>query len=135
MSELPGLKIVQVGLRSTSSEEYSSIPANVTQFWCEDILQDFKSALPEILAACGENVYITFDVDVCDPSWINATGTPEPGGLDFYQVRDILREVCTQRKVLGLDCVELIGGDPAAAFAIARLLYKTMGYLSPETTA
>lgn len=133
MSELPGVKIVQVGLRSTSSEEYSSIPANVTQFWCEDILQDFQSALPEILAACGENVYITFDVDVCDPSWINATGTPEPGGLDFYQVRDILRTVCTQRKVIGLDCVELAGGDPSAAFAIARLLYKAMGYLSAET--
>ena len=44
--------------------------------------------------------------------------------------RDLLRAVCTDRRVLGLDCVELIGGDPAAAFAAARLLYKTMGYLS-----
>ena len=132
MSELPGVEIVQVGLRSTSLEEYSDVPSNVKQFWCEDILGDFNGALKEILAVCGENVYITFDVDGCDPSWIGATGTPEPGGLSFYQVRDLLREVCTQKKVLGMDCVELISGDPPAAFAIARLLYKAMGYLSPK---
>ena len=130
MSELPGVKIVQLGLRSTSREEYYAVPANVTQFWCEDVLHDFDGALEKVLAACGENVYISFDVDVCDPSWIPSTGTPEPGGLSFYQVRDILRAVCTQKKVLGLDCVELTGGDAAAAFAIARLLYKSMGYIS-----
>lgn len=132
MSELPGVDIVQVGLRSTSLEEYSSIPSNVTQFWCEDILHDFSATLKQILAACGDNVYITFDVDVCDPSWINATGTPEPGGLDFYQIRDILREVCTHKKIIAMDCVELSGGDSAAAFAIARLLYKSIGYLSSK---
>jgi agmatinase len=94
------------------------------------VLQDFPGALERILAACSENVYLTFDVDVCDPSWMGATGTPEPGGLNYYQVRDLLRAVCTQKNVVGLDCVELIGGDDAAAFAVARLLYKAMGYLS-----
>ncbi len=63
---------------------------------------------------------------------MSATGTPEPGGLSYYQVRDLLRAVCTQKKVLGLDCVELIGGDPAAAFAVARMLYKSIGYLSQD---
>ena len=130
MSELPGVNIVQVGLRSTSAEEYSDVPANVTQFWCEDVLADFPGTIEKVLAACSENVYLTFDVDVCDPSWMSATGTPEPGGLGYYQVRDLLRAVCTQKKVLGLDCVELMGGDAAAAFAVARLLYKTIGYLS-----
>jgi agmatinase len=129
ISELPGVKIVQVGLRSTSMEEYSSVPSNVSQFWCEDVLRDFDQSIEGVLAACGQNVYISFDVDVCDPSWISATGTPEPGGLSFYQVRDLLKAVCMRRKVLGLDCVELTGGDAAAAFAIARLLYKTIGYL------
>jgi agmatinase len=133
ISELPGARIVQVGLRSTSQEEYSSVPANVTQFWCEDVLNDFSGTLGQILAVCSENVYLTFDVDVCDPSWVSATGTPEPGGLSYYQVRDLLRAICTQKNVLGLDCVELIGGDSAAAFAVARLLYKAMGYLSMDS--
>jgi agmatinase len=130
MSELPGVQIVQVGLRSTSQEEYENIPSNVTQFWAEDILQDFPAALRDIEAQLSGDMYITFDVDVCDPSWMPDTGTPEPGGLNFYQVRDLLKLGSTNRKVWGLDCVELIGGHPASAFAVARLLYKTMGYLS-----
>lgn len=130
ISELPGVQLVQVGLRSTSAEEYADVPSNVKQFWCEDVLQDFEDALRQIVDSLSSEVYITFDVDVCDPSWIPDTGTPEPGGLGYYQVRDILRAVCAQRQIIGLDCVELIGGHAASAFAVARLLYKTMGYLS-----
>jgi agmatinase len=121
---------VQVGLRSTSQDEFENVPKNVTQFWAEDILQDFPAALREIEAKLSGDIYITFDVDVCDPSWMPDTGTPEPGGLSFYQVRDLLKLACNNRKVWGIDCVELIGGHPASAFAVARLLYKTMGYLS-----
>jgi agmatinase len=58
------------------------------------------------------------------------TGTPEPGGLSYLQVRDVLRAVCRTGRVKALDCLELIGGHPASAFAVSRLLYKTMGYLS-----
>ncbi len=130
MSELPGVEIVQVGLRSTSQDEFNSVPPNVKQFWAEDVLGDFSGALQQILDSLGDDVYITFDVDSCDPSWMPDTGTPEPGGLSFYQVRDILRAVCHAKRVRGVDCVELIGGHPASAFAVARLLYKTMGYLS-----
>lgn len=130
MSELPGVEIVQVGLRSTSQEEYASVPSNVTQFWAEDVIGDFNGTLQKILDTCGDDVYLTFDVDVCDPSWMPDTGTPEPGGLSYYQVRDIIRAVCLHKRVRALDCVELIGGNPASAFAVARLLYKAMGYLS-----
>jgi len=130
MSELPGVEIIQAGLRSTSAEEFANVPANVTQFWCEDMLRDFEGAVERIVSSLGPDVYLTFDVDVCDPSWMPDTGTPEPGGLSYYQVRDLLRAVCTERRVLGFDCVELIGGHPASAFAAARLVYKMMGYLS-----
>src|SRR5262249_5719780 len=102
------------------------------QFWCEDVLRDFSGSLEAIISELSDNVYITFDVDVCDPSWIPSTGTPEPGGLNYYQVRDILRAVCRSRNVVAMDCVELTDGNAAAAFAIARLLYKTIGYLSEE---
>jgi len=133
ISELPGVNVVQVGLRSSSQYEVDNVPANVTQFWCEDVLQDFAGKLEEIVGLLGDEIYITFDVDACDPSWIPDTGTPEPGGLSFYQVRDILRAACTGRRVVAVDCVELMGGHPASAFAIARLMYKVMGYLStPE---
>jgi agmatinase len=135
ISELPGVEVVQVGLRSTSSEEHADVPPNVSQFWCEEVLADFPSAIEQVLDKLGDSVYITFDVDVCDPSWMPDTGTPEPGGLSYYQVRDLLREVCRRKNVVALDCVELIGGHPASAFAVARLLYKCMGYLSENTGA
>ncbi len=122
-------RIVQVGLRSTSREEWENIPANVTQFWADDILDDFASHLPAILEKLEGAVYLTFDVDGCDPSWIPETGTPEPGGLSFQQTRALIRAVCTQTNVCAFDCVELIGGHDASAFAIARLLYQAMGYL------
>ena len=130
ISEQPRTKIVQVGLRSTSAEEYSDVPGNVKQFWCEDVLANFCGSLQQILDELSDNVYITFDVDVCDPSWVPSTGTPEPGGLSFYQVRDVLRAVCRNKNVVAMDCVELTGDDSSAAFAISRLLYKTIGYLS-----
>jgi len=131
--ELPGVTVVQAGLRSTSREELPP-PPNVRQFWAEDMMVDFPVAIQQISAALGPRVYLTFDVDVCDPSWMSATGTPEPGGLGFYQVRDLLRAICLQHRVVGLDCVELQGGDATSAFAAARLLYKCLGYMSPEAT-
>jgi len=131
-SELPSVRIVQIGLRSTSREEAESLPANVSQFWADDILHDFSEKLPFLLADVSGDVYLTFDVDGCDPSWMPDTGTPEPGGLSFYQTRDLFRALCQKPdvRVRALDCVELIGGHQASAFAVARLLYKVMGYLS-----
>ncbi|PQV63981.1 agmatinase [Abditibacterium utsteinense] len=130
-SEIPNVsKIVQVGLRSTSREEHENIPANVIQFWADDILSDFENQIPRILRELEGTVYLTFDVDGCDPSWMPDTGTPEPGGLSFTQVRDLFKAVCATKNVGALDCLELIGGHEASAFAVARLLYKTMGYLS-----
>jgi agmatinase len=131
-SELTNVEIVQIGLRSTSREEAQSVPANVTQFWADDILSDFNANLPLIFAKIKGDVYLTFDVDGCDPSWMPDTGTPEPGGFSFYQVRDLFRAVCQKPdvRVRAFDCVELIGGHEASAFAVARLIYKVMGYVS-----
>lgn len=131
-SELSNVQIVQFGLRSTSLEEFQSVPSNVTQFWAEDVLANFAASLETAVSQMESDIYLTFDVDVCDPSWMPDTGTPEPGGLSFYQVRDVLRAVCKTGRVKAVDCVELIGGHPASAFAVARLLYKTMGYLSQD---
>ncbi|BCM90343.1 N(1)-aminopropylagmatine ureohydrolase [Abditibacteriota bacterium] len=133
-SELENVDIVQIGLRSTSREEWELKPENVTQFWADDILTDFKTNLPIILSHVQGDVYLTFDVDGCDPSWMPDTGTPEPGGFSFYQVRDLFRALCHKPDVTvrAFDCVELIGGNPASAFAVARLIYKVMGYVSQD---
>ena len=133
-SELDNVDIVQIGLRSVSREEWELKPENVTQFWADDVLSDFSANLAGILSYVQGDVYLTFDVDGCDPSWMPDTGTPEPGGFSFYQVRDLFRALCQKPdvRVRAFDCVELIGGNAASAFAVSRLIYKVMGYLSGE---
>jgi agmatinase len=130
-SELENVaKIVQVGLRSASQEEMEEKPEKCVQFWAEDIVSDFNSFIPKILDELEGDVYLTFDVDGLDPSIIPETGTPEPGGLTYYQAIALFRAVCEQKNVKAFDCLELIGGHPASAFCTARIVYKVMGYLS-----
>ena len=130
-SEIPNVQIVQIGLRSASREEIEEKPANVTQFWADDILPDFGAPqIAQILEKIEGRVYLSWDVDGCDPSWMPDTGTPEPGGFSYFQLRALFQAICTQKTVKAFDCVELIGGHPASAFACARLIYKVMGYLS-----
>ena len=70
------------------------------------------------------------DLDVFDPPYVPSTGTPEPGGLDWYAVTALLREVCRRRSVVGFDIVELCPGDnPAADFLAAKLTYKLLSYV------
>jgi agmatinase len=75
-------------------------------------------------------VYITIDLDVFDPSIMPATGTPEPGGLDWYAVIRFLRRVFKEKDVLGFDIVELapIENNPAPDFLAAKLYYKLLSY-------
>lgn len=91
-----------------------------------------KVEISEIVASqLSKNVYITIDVDAFDPSEIPSTGTPEPGGLDYYQVLDILRTVCSQKNIVGFDVVELapIKGLNYPDYTTAKLIYKLMGYI------
>ena len=85
----------------------------------------FISALPK-------KVYITIDVDVFDPGIVPAVGTPEPGGLSWYEVLEILKKVCSAKNVVGFDVVELSPrrDDLVSDFTVAKLVYKLMGYVS-----
>ena len=82
-----------------------------------------------ILNALTDNVYITFDLDALDPSLLPATGTPEPGGLDWSEAVDLLAAVARRARIVGFDIVELapIPGQPASDFLAARLAYRMMG--------
>lgn len=130
----PGINLVQVGVRNISNENdelvfWEKNQARVKTFWAKD-----KAAwkIDEILGALKENVYITFDVDAFDSGIMPATGTPEPGGLAWQEVLDILRAVCAKKKIIGADFVELapIKNFHAPDFLVAKLIYKFIGYIS-----
>jgi agmatinase len=123
--------VVGVGIRGISQEEVelaSASPA-VTVVYAEEMWAD-DTWMDRALAALGDPVYLTFDVDYFDPSLVPATGTPEPGGGDWYRTLKFLRRVFRERTVLAMDVVELapIPGIPASDFLVAKLIYKLLGY-------
>ncbi|MHC4413525.1 MAG: arginase family protein, partial [Planctomycetota bacterium] len=75
-------------------------------------------------------VYVTIDLDVFDPSIMPSTGTPEPGGLMWYEVLELLKAVCERREIVGFDVVELRPSDynKAPDFLAAKLIYKLLSY-------
>ena len=129
-----GLPFVQAGIRSLSRPEADFLEENGLQpnvFWAQRLMkQPVESWLPELVSRLQPEVYVSIDVDGLDPSIMPATGTPEPGGLDWFTLLAILREVGHQRRIIGLDLMELapIAGFHAPDFLAARLAYKTIGY-------
>lgn len=122
---------VQVGIRSLSSEEARAIPTLPTRiFYAKDICGR-TDWVDDAAGALTENVYLTIDVDGLDPSYVPTTGTPEPGGLTWYEVLALLRTVAAKRQVVGMDIVELSGAmdSNAPSFLAAKLVYKALGYI------
>lgn len=123
-------RLFQIGIRSLSREEAELMDElNVTTVFARELYHNPK-AIEKALNALNDPVYITLDVDVFDPSVMPATGTPEPGGLDWYTTLMILRHVFEKHRVVGCDVVELapIPGMAAPDFMIAKLVYKLIGY-------
>lgn len=75
-------------------------------------------------------VYLTIDLDVLDPSIMPSVGTPEPGGLTWHKILEIIRYAASCKKIVGVDVVELspIPGIVAPDFLVAKLIYKIIGY-------
>lgn len=120
--------IVQVGIRSMDSSEKDFVDKQRI-FFANDI-RDKPDWLNEVIAKLSENVYITIDLDVFDPSVMPSTGTPEPGGLLWYEVLGLLKPVCIERNVVGFDVVELCPNETNKApdFLAAKLIYKLLSY-------
>ncbi len=123
---------VQVAIRSLSVEEAEAIPHLRTKvYWARDIARaPLEKWIPRVIADLSQHVYLTVDLDGFDPAYMPATGTPEPGGLDWYQVTTLIREVAQARKIVAADVVELLPqhGDHASDFLAAKLIYKILGY-------
>jgi agmatinase len=123
--------LVAVGIRALTREEreLARKSKNIHLFLADDIHTGEKW-MDDVMSKLGENVYISFDVDGFDPSLVPATGTPEPGGLQWYPVMKLLRRVFAERDVVAADVVELapIAGLAAPDFLVAKLVYKMIGY-------
>ena len=126
------LPVLQIGVRSMDMEQYilrEKTPA-IYHFDADQVFEKGIKAL-EIPESFPRNVYITFDVDALDPSIMPATGTPEPGGLNWHETMAALKMLMSCRKVIGMDIVELapVPGLFFAEYTVARLIYNTMGFL------
>ncbi|MDX9822556.1 MAG: agmatinase [Syntrophales bacterium] len=124
--------VVQVGIRSLSAEEAVFLKEHPVKTWSVETIRS-GSDWPEAIARdLSEDVFVTIDLDVLDPSIMPSTGTPEPGGLLWHEVLSVLREVSRRRRVRGFDVVELapLPGIVAPDFLAAKLTYRMMGYIA-----
>jgi agmatinase len=120
----------QVGIRSLSPEEAAAIPSLQTTIFYDYNMRDDPDWMDRVVDSLTETVYITIDVDGFDPAIMPATGTPEPGGLSWYEALRLLRKVIERRTVVGCDIVELspVPGNVAPSFLCAKLIYKILSY-------
>lgn len=118
-----------VGIRSMSEEEAEHLAKHPVPMWSTRQFRALGGKWDAVLDALTDEVYVTFDLDALDPAQLPATGTPEPGGLDWYEAVDLLRAVAGRARIVGCDIVELapIAGQVASDFLAARLAYRMMG--------
>lgn len=124
-----GIPLLEIGIRSFSPEEaeFMKTKPNVAIVWAYQ-LANGSAVIP--WERLSQHTYVTIDLDAFDPSEMPAVGTPEPGGLHWYQVLAMFREICRRSTVVGMDVVELcpIEGQVRADFMAAKLVYKMIGY-------
>ena len=126
---------VQVGIRSISSDEARSLGSGLPTkiFWAKDIVGK-TGWIDDAVNSLTENVYLTIDIDGLDPSLVPTTGTPEPGGLGWYETLALIRTLARKRRVVGMDLVEFSKTDnsDAPAFLCSKLVYKSLAYVFSE---
>lgn len=122
--------VTQVGIRSMSTEEAEAAPGLNTKIFYDATMRQDPSWIAAIVNSLSDPVYITIDVDGLDPAIMPATGTPEPGGLSWYEILKLLRAVIGEKTVIACDVVELspLPGVMAPNFLCAKLIYKILTY-------
>ena len=121
--------VVQVGIRSISAEEVPSVREE--NFFPAHKLYYDKSLYSRALARLNEDVWITIDLDVFDPSIMPSTGTPEPGGPEYFEIMHFLEKVAAGKNIVGFDVVELCP-DPnnrMPDFVAAKVIYHLLSYI------
>ena len=122
--------ITQVGIRSMSTEEAQALGMLKTKIFYDVSMRENPRWIDAVVESLGDPVYITVDVDAFDPGIMPATGTPEPGGLTWYEALALLRATFRKRRVIACDVVELspLPGLMAPNFLCAKLVYKMLAY-------
>lgn len=126
-----GATIVPVGVRAYCEEEHRFMTeARITPVTARQC-HESDAWIDLVVGSLGQDVYVTVDIDAFDPAYAPGTGTPEPGGLDWFQVTALLRRVATERRIVGADIVEVmpLSGQVVTEFLAARLLYKLICYI------
>jgi len=120
--------LIQVGIRSMDVSETTVLDQEKTYFAHEMVNDD--SWMESSIDQMTENVFITIDLDAFDPSILSSTGTPEPGGLLWYETLEYLKQVFQEKNVVGFDIVELCpnANDKSSDFLAAKLYYKMLSY-------
>lgn len=120
--------IVQVGIRAVDASEMERLDPDRV-YWAHAIARRGDDGwMDEVVELLPETVYVTIDLDAFDPAFLPATGTPEPGGLGWWQVNELVRRVARRRRIVGFDVVELlpIPGQHASDFFAAKLVHRVL---------
>ncbi|MBL6784753.1 MAG: agmatinase [Rickettsiales bacterium] len=125
------IDLVSIGIRNISSEEIPFLERNqhrINMFFAKDKKNWDIEKIVSILR--NRPVYLTFDVDGFDSSLMPATGTPEPGGLFWDDVIEIISKVSKNSNIVGADVNELSPrkGMHSCDFLAAKLVYKILSY-------
>jgi agmatinase len=129
--------ICQAGIRAQCIEESELIKTSSNiHTWYAHQIRSNPNWQDQIVKTLGNKVYITIDADGFDPSVIPNVGTPEPGGLLWFETQELLKKVCLQKEVVGFDIVEVAPKPDGiiSEFTLAKLLYRMLGYLSLNPT-
>ena len=120
---------VQVGIRSMSAEELPYADKERI-FYAHELYYE-KELYRKAVESLSGNVYVTIDLDVFDPSLMPSTGTPEPGGPDYFELMHFLRDVAAKRNIVGFDVVELCPspGSKFPDFIAAKVIYQLLSYI------
>ena len=118
--------LIQVGIRSMDVSETEHMDENQVYF-AHDLYEDW---MDDAIGQMTPNVFLTIDLDAFDPSIMPSTGTPEPGGLFWYETLDFLRMIFKKKNVVGFDIVELCPNkeEKSSDFLAAKLYYKMLSY-------
>jgi len=118
--------LIQVGIRSMDGEEVEYMDENQVYF-AHDLYEDW---MDDAIGQMTPNVFLTIDLDAFDPSILPSTGTPEPGGLFWYETLDFLKLIFKKKNVVGFDIVELCPNkdEKSSDFLAAKLYYKMLSY-------
>jgi agmatinase len=129
-----GASIVPVGIRAVGPEDHRYMKRNrIVPITARDCHME-DDWLDRAIDGLGDKVYVTIDIDAFDPAYAPGTGTPEPGGLDWYQVTGLLRLVAAEKTIVGADIVEVapIPGQVVTEYLAARLAFKLMAYVHAQ---